>query len=98
MTKRPGHSDPLLLATRQHAGPMRQPIAQSKTLEYRLRAPAFRLGRIIRAMRSGISAFSSAVNSGKQMMELKDEPHVLVAERRERLVGHRADVGVADVR
>ena len=28
------HCDPLLLATRQHAGAMGQPIAKSKTLEY----------------------------------------------------------------
>ena len=41
-------------------------------------------------MRIGISTFSSALNSGKQMMELEDEADVRVAERHD--LGDRGSV------
>ena len=48
--------------------------------------------RGVRAMRIGISTFSSGVELRQQMVELEDEADVAVAERDERRIGHRRDV------
>ena len=63
--QRSGHRNPLLLAP-ESMGAVGQTIAKSKPLENGFGAPSATRPDSIRAMRSGISAFSSAVNSGRR--------------------------------
>ncbi len=64
--QRPRHRHPLLLAARQHPRAVGQPLAEPDPPEQLLGAGA-RLGaRRIRAIRIGISAFSTALNSGSR--------------------------------
>ena len=63
--ERARHRDALLLAARQHAGPVRETLAQADPPQQRLGARP-RLGDRSRAIRIGISAFSSALNSGNR--------------------------------
>jgi len=93
--QRPGDRDPLLLASRQHGRPVSQPIAKSKSLEY----GGGTSSRFSRADACNALWFLRMLERGKfreQVVELKDEPDVLVSERRERLIRHASKVGIAD--
>ena len=57
--------DALLLAAREHAGSMREPLAQADPFEEGGRATVA-LGRRPRAIRIGMPVFSRALNSGSR--------------------------------
>ena len=95
--QRPRHGHALLLAARQHPRPVLEPLAEADAPSSVARhGRAFRRGS--RAIRIGISTFSSGVELRQQVVELEDEPDVAVAELDQRRVAHRRQVVPADAR
>ncbi len=93
--ERPGHRDALLLATRQHARAVRQPVAQPDTLEQFSGAPPGFGERGSRNAHGHCRVFER-VEFRKQVVELKDEPDVAVAERDDLGIGQGGQFGVGD--
>jgi hypothetical protein len=93
--QRTSDSDSLLFPARQHVRPMRQPIAESKSLEYRIRA-SLGLACVDPRNPQRHRSILERRKFRKQVMKLKHEADVFVAERCQGFIGHGDDLGVAD--
>jgi len=87
--------DALLLAARQHAGTMRQAIAEPDAPQQIFGARARVGDRHPRNAHRHLGVLERG-ELRQQMMELKHEADVTVSKRHDVIVGHRRDVGVAD--
>ena len=77
---------------------MIEPLAESDALEQRLARAGAPRPPATRAMRSGISAFSIGAELRQQVVELKDEADVAVAERHQLGVARRAPTSTSPTR
>ena len=93
--ERARHRDTLLFSTRQHAGPMREPIAEPDAAQQVFRARPRLVHRDPGDPHRHLGVLGG-VELREQMMELEHEADLSVAERDDLLIGQRRDLGARD--
>ncbi len=93
--ERAGNGDALLLAARQHPGPVLQPLGQPDTLEEAAGSLATLGGALPRDSERHLGVLDGR-KLGQQVMKLKDEPDVPVAKCHQRLVGEAGEIHLVD--